>query len=518
MKKKYAFLNEAGKDAIAEMLLFEHKDGKKYGVHFENFDASPSPVGTRILDNVDKVVEPSTDTVRGRNDLEDTSVFYHIEVNGYVDEEGEFQIEYIKGIDHEFDSKTKDVYCLYMTQWIQIIIDDTGETKILSDTEFEGSYPEGGAIRPDGSVRPFVAIAKYHDSSDTNGVPNSVSGAAPSYNCSHNSLLTKMRKKGTQYCATSFQDWERMNNLMDVAFATRDSQSVMYGAYNYYLQYAATVTEDDVERIIISKTDAAKFLVGSCVSIGNATILSSGKPNIDRGQVGMHAKADRVVITKIEEYDANNSAIYVDNGGHVFSTKPDTVSDVECPTYISTMPWHTGSTDCVLGSCGSPNDNKNGKNPYVLFGVEYALGQYEVCGNARMDITDGVMKPYFCYDSTKLSSVKKDPNYVTTDYEVAITGTSWKYISVLGYDPEHPMARYGIEVNATSSTGYADAQYTGNVSETTNDQREILLGGTLGSGVACGRRYAGLSNGLTYSYWFYAARLSASGVCGSEAA
>lgn len=505
------------KNEQAEFLLNLRKDGLLYGVHWDAFGTSPSATGTRLYDNVGKVCKPSTDTVRATNDLEGTSVFFHLEVNGYVDADGEFQVEYIKGIDNEFDNKTKDTWCLFLTQWIRIEISANGENKILSDTRFDGSFPEGGAIRPDGTVRPFVAIAKYQVSDGADGNYASVSGKVPVYNCSHNSLITKMHAKGTQYCATTVQDWERMNNLMDVAFATRNSQSVMYGAQGYWHQYKASVIENDVERIIISKSQAANLVVGSCVSIGNASQLDNGSPYLDRYTSGMHAKANRVLITKIEEYDASNSAVYVDNGGVTFSTGNTVVNEVDCPTYITTMPWHTGSCDGVLGSCGSPVSNTSGKCPYVLFGVEYALGQYEVCGNAKMNIVDGVMRPYVCYDSVNLSSGAPSEHYVAVGYTVALTDNTWKYISELGYDPDNPMARFGIGVEATSSTGYCDGQHTGTVDATTNTQREILLGGALNYGTFAGRRCAGLLNGLTNAVWDFAARLSASGRCARAA-
>ena len=512
----------ATKNAQAAFLLNLHKDGKKYGVHFDDFAINPSPIGTRLHDAAGMVAYPSTDTVRAQNDFEGVSVFYHIEVNGYVDGDGEFQVQYIRGIDNEFSLTDADVWCLFLPQWISITIDAYGENKILSDTRFDGSFVEGGAIRPDGSIRPFVAIAKYQDSAGSSSEPNSVSGAAPSYDNSHNSLITKMRRKGedNQYCATSFQDVERMNNLMDVAFATRNSQSIMYGAYNYYLQYPATVVETGVEHIVISKANAANLVVGSCVSIGNATSLNGAGTagNIDRGQAGMHAKANRVKILSIEEYDANNSVVTVDNGGSTFSTASTTVSGVECPTYLSTMPWFTGSTDGVLGACGSPNSNSNGKNPYLLFGVEFALGQYEVCGNAIMNIVNGVMTPYVCYDATDISSSAPTADYEEVGYTVALTDNTWKYISVLGFDADNPMARYGTAVDATSSTGYADGQHTGSVDATTNAKREILLFGGLGGAATAGRRYAYLSFTLGNAYWVYGARLSASGRCAQAAA
>lgn len=504
------------KNAQAEFLLNMRKDGLKYGVHWDPFSATPSPVGTRILDNVGKVCEPSTDTVRGRNDLENTSVFYHLDVNGYVDENGDFQVEAIRGIDDTFDRFTKDTWCLFLPQWIKIEISAEGENKILSDTKFDGSFPEGGAIRPDGSIRPFVALAKYFDSSEASGTPNTVSGKAPSYNNSHNTMITKMRRKGTQYCGTTMQDWERMNNLMDVAFATRHSQSVMAGTTSYYKQYAATILEDNVERIIIAKADATFLVEGSCVSIGNATALNaSNTPNNDRSYAGMHAKADRVRITKIEEYDSVNYAVYVDNGGRKFSTASTVVNGVSCPTIISTMPWWTGSCDGVLGSCGSVNDNKNGKNPYVLFGVEMFLGQYEVIGNTMMVITDGHERPYICYDSTKIAT-SNTSDYVAVGYEVPNSMAKDTYISEVGFDPDNPMVRMCTDNKATSSTGYADDHYTDDFTGK-NGTRELLLGGSLTGGATAGRRYEHLDSSLGAAPWSCAARLSASGRCSQRA-
>lgn len=78
---------------------------------------------------------------------------------------------------------------------------------------------------------------------------------------------------------------------------------------------------------------------GSTVSIGNATALSGSNPTDDRGNAGLHAKANRVIITKIEDYDSNNSAVYVDNGGTKFSTGSNNGRlPTEVKTTIVTMP------------------------------------------------------------------------------------------------------------------------------------------------------------------------------------
>lgn len=508
------------KNEQALFLLNLRRTGKRYGVHFDAYSVSPASTGTRLYDAVGKVATPSTDSVRGINDFEGESVFYGLEVNGHVDTDGEFVVEYIKGIDNEFsrEDEDKDVYILFLTQWIEMEVTANGENIILSDENHPGSFPEAAAIRPDGTVRPFVPIAKYMAWDDDSGIPHSMSGKTANHNQSHNGMITRFRKKGTQYCGTTAQDKAHLDNLFLVAFATRHTQSIMTGCTSYYYQYKASVQEADVERIIITKAQAANLVVGSSVSIGNATTLSGDSPNIDRSNSGMHAKANRVVITAIEDYDESNSAVYVDNGGTKFSTASTMINgSVESPTYISTMPWKTGACDNVLGSCGSPVSNTNSKYPYILFGVEMFLGFWEIISNVILKITSHVMVPYICYDCTKLAtSVTED--YKAVGYSVVNTQATYKYISKLGYDPDNPCVRHAVEVNATSSTGYGDGHYTENLDEASDATREWLSGGNLNSGAHAGRFYAILICALSHAYWYFAARLSASGRCAQSAA
>lgn len=510
----------ASKNEQALFLLNLHKDGKKYGVHFDNYDVTPSSNGTRLFDAVGMTAAPSTNAVRAVNDFDGKGCFAYLEVNGLVDENGDFQVQYIKDIDNEFSRTKYDTWCLYLTQYVYRKFDSNGEDTVISDTRHSAEWlPEGGAIRPDGTIRPFVAIAKYMSGDNADGVASSISGVSPK-NYSFQSSLTKFRAKGTQYCAETSQDSERMTRLMEIAFATRHSQSVMAGCNWWWTQATATVQENNAERIIISKSAAKEFVVGGTVSIGNANSLTSeGKANNDRGLSGLHAKANKVKITKIEDYDSNNAAVYVDNGGQKFSTAPTSVSGVTCETIISTMPWNTGGCDEVLGSCGSPVSNTSGKEPYILFGVEMSSGFWEPKGNTVMKIENHVMRPYICYDCTKMTTAgATTDDWIALGYAIPDNKGSWKYISKLGYSADDPEVRYPVEVAATSSTGYADGLYTENLETTGDSQREVLGSGYLFDGSLDGRRGANLNGGLSYSYWFCAARLSACGRCGRKAA
>lgn len=510
----------ASKNEQALFLLNLHKDGKKYGVHFDNYDVTPSSNGTRLFDAVGMTAAPSTNAVRAVNDFDGKGCFAYLEVNGLVDENGDFQVQYIKDIDNEFSRTKYDTWCLYLTQYVYRKFDSNGEDTVISDTRHSAEWlPEGGAIRPDGTIRPFVAIAKYMSGDNADGVASSISGVSPK-NYSFQSSLTKFRAKGTQYCAETSQDSERMTRLMEIAFATRHSQSVMAGCNWWWTQATATVQENNAERIIISKSAAKEFVVGGTVSIGNANSLTSeGKANNDRGLSGLHAKANKVKITKIEDYDSNNAAVYVDNGGQKFSTAPTSVSGVTCETIISTMPWNTGGCDEVLGSCGSPVSNTSGKEPYILFGVEMSSGFWEPKGNTVMKIENHVMRPYICYDCTKMTTAgATTDDWIALGYAIPDNKGSWKYISKLGYSADDPEVRYPVEVAATSSTGYADGLYTENLETTGDSQREVLGSGNLCFGTLDGRRIASLGGGLSTSDWAYAARLSACGRCGRKAA
>lgn len=510
----------ASKNEQALFLLNLHKDGKKYGVHFDNYDVTPSSNGTRLFDAVGMTAAPSTNAVRAVNDFDGKGCFAYLEVNGSVDENGDFQVQYIKDIDNEFSRTKYDTWCLYLTQYVYRKFDSNGEDTVISDTRHSAEWlPEGGAIRPDGTIRPFVAIAKYMSGDNADGVASSISGVSPK-NYSFQSSLTKFRAKGTQYCAETSQDSERMTRLMEIAFATRNSQSVMAGCNWWWTQTPATVQENDVERIIISKSAAKELVVGGTVSIGNASSLTSdSKPETDRGNTGLNAKANRVRITKIEDYDDNSSAVYVDNGGQKFSTASTTVSGVTCPTMLSTMPWNTGGCDDVLGSCGSPTSNASGKEPYILFGVEMSSGFWEPKGNTVMKIENHVMRPYICYDCTKITTAgATTEDWIALGYVIPDNKGSWKYISKLGYSVDDPEVRYPVEVNASSSNGYADGCYTEDLEKAGDGQREVLGSGYLGNGTIAGRRYAYLGGGLGYNWWDFAARLSACGRCGRRAA
>lgn len=340
-------------------MMFRNYDGRTYSVFFEDADETMVCTGTKEDDNADVATPvPSTNAVRNENPYDEIPLFKPVECNGYADEGGELHITAVKG-EPEFrtDGTKGDVCIALKTGYIRTIIDTVGimgplgkkGTKIsVTDSWRESEYPGfpfipyTAAIRPDGSVRPYVLIPKYQ-AVNFNSSYYSLPGFAPAYNVSHNGQITTFQKRGDQYCGETCSDAEIWETLFMIVFANMNSQAVMVGCTGFADQYMAAVAEENVERIILTKKQAEYFPIGCCVSIGEM----GSSTNKDRGQSYMHNLANRVKVTKIEalDDDSGNSALYVDNGGVTFNTSTTTC--------ISTMPWHTGSTDKVKSDCGS---------------------------------------------------------------------------------------------------------------------------------------------------------------------
>ena len=181
------------------------------------------------------------------------------------------------------------------------------------------------------------------------------------------------------------------------------------------------------------------------------------------------------------------------------------------------MPWHSGATDEVAGSDGSPNSNTNGKDPYKIQGIETCIGAYEVLGNVVMDIVTGAdgnpaRDVYVCEDASTLSSniATVRANYKKAIAQVAYTAASWKYITEETTDPNLGIM-IPTKVGGGSTTGFADALYT---DAGTSGQREWLALGTLYVGASAGLWFLTASNGWSGANWSFVSGVSPNGTRG----
>lgn len=489
------------------------RNGKVFTTKIYKWETSTSPVGVKMNANENMVAEPSVGRTEGRDDYTQYGLFHHFTCNFSVDENGFNHVDALEGQIGFTKYGKVQVGEVTMSAWFGI--EDTAEAVLYhySDSQTELTpYPMKESINPDGTISPFMIHAKYA-AGDIDGVPYSSKGLAPANGCqatqarnpvSYTGMITYMHKLGGHYCGTTSWDLFYRQLMMIIKYATTHSQSIMAGCTSYSNQNQNLVEETGVMRVVLTKAQAAGYVIGSYVSIGDV----GSNTNKDRYFSYIHNKAYSVKVTKIEDVDASNAAVYVD--------APEAF-DTTLTTWITTMPWHSGATDEVAGSDGSPNSNTNGKDPYKIQGIETCIGAYEVLGNVVMDIVTGAdgnpaRDVYVCEDASTLSSniATVRANYKKAIAQVAYTAASWKYITEETTDPNLGIM-IPTKVGGGSTTGFADGLYT---DAGTSGQREWLALGTLGLGAYAGLWVLLASNGWSTANWYIVSGVSPNGTRG----
>lgn len=489
------------------------RNGKVFTTKIYKWETSTSPVGVKMNANENMVAEPSVGRTEGRDDYAQYGLFHHFTCNFSVDENGFNHVDALEGQIGFTKYGKVQVGEVTMSAWFGI--EDTTEAVLYhySDSQTELTpYPMKESINPDGTISPFMIHAKYA-AGDIDGVPYSSKGLAPANGCqatqarnpvSYTGMITYMHKLGGHYCGTTSWDLFYRQLMMIIKYATTHSQSIMAGCTSYSNQNQNLVEETGVMRVVLTKAQAAGYVIGSYVSIGDV----GSNTNKDRYYSYMHNKAYSVKVTKIEDVDDSNAAVYVD--------APEAF-DTTLTTWITTMPWHSGATDEVAGSDGSPNNNTNGKDPYKIQGIETCIGAYEVLGNVVMDIVTGpdgnpARDVYVCEDASTLSSniATVRANYKKAIAQVAYTAASWKYITEETTDPNLGIM-IPTKVGGGSTTGFADGLYT---DAGTSGQREWLALGALHHGAAAGLWILGASYGWSTADWSIVSGVSPNGTRG----
>ena len=489
------------------------RNGKVFTTKIYKWETSTSPVGVKMNANENMVAEPSVGRTECRDDYAQYGLFHHFTCNFSVDENGFNHVDALEGQIGFTKYGKVQVGEVTMSAWFGI--EDTTEAVLYhySDSQTELTpYPMKESINPDGTISPFMIHAKYA-AGDIDGVPYSSKGLAPANGCqatqarnpvSYTGMITYMHKLGGHYCGTTSWDLFYRQLMMIIKYATTHSQSIMAGCTSYSNQNQNLVEETGVMRVVLTKAQAAGYVIGSYVSIGDV----GSNTNKDRYFSYIHNKAYSVKVTKIEDVDDSNAAVYVD--------APEAF-DTTLTTWITTMPWHSGATDEVAGSDGSPNSNTNGKDPYKIQGIETCIGAYEVLGNVVMDIVTGpdgnpARDVYVCEDASTLSSniATVRANYKKAIAQVAYTAASWKYIT-----EETTDTNLGImiptKVGGGSTTGFADGLYT---DAGTSGQREWLALGNLHNGAYAGLWVLLANNGWSNAYWTIVSGVSPNGTRG----
>lgn len=487
-------------DEFLQKFFALQRTGKVYTVRFPLFSKSTSPIGEKMDHNEGLTCNPSTDTIIGQDDYQDIPLFKTYDVNAYSDDNGRIHVTAFKGDKYFKDTGKVDVFVLGMSYYEKYWEDDNYWYYSRTDMPRNGYTLCAECRNTDGSKSSYALYSKYV-SGEIDGKPYSSKGLIPKRNMSYNVCESYYHSRGKNYGGSPMYLYKYLMTTFYLKYATLNTQSKIYGCFNYSYQYAASMAENNVKRIVLTTAQAANIVVGSYVSIGDKGSNSS----VDRGNSYMHNKAEEVEVISKTTVDDSHVAINIDS---------PTSFNTTTTTYLSTMHWKSGFSDKVLGRDGSIGDLTSGKYPMVLQGIELAVGGYEVAGNAFMDIVSSTGKRdiYVTNDNSKIvtnvTNAKATYNKSKNSSQPT-TLSAWNYITKMALDEENGMFNV-IECGNSgsgSATGFCDGFY---VDSATSGQREFLLLGNLGAaaigGLSCVAAYYSLSN----AGWNVLARLSIS--------
>ena len=483
-----------------EAFVRKYRDAKVYG--YRQYKSTETDLD-KLIANKDIVVPiPGTSEVPADDDYIERGPFFWYNVNGKVNPDGNLDVTAV-----EYDAKFSltdpdgDVATLTPTLYYRTVETDEYIDTYVCDSPLAGFKIQPHGETPDGKPRPFMLYAKYAASQDADGRIRSVSGAKPLLFVSHNSLITLCDNADTGYSAyNSGDDWYIKTMLM-LKYASKNSQAKFNGCTEYSYQYKASVAESDTNRVIIAKASANNLVVGSCCSLGTNP---NGEASRDRGSSDTRDIFHLERITKIEDYDSNNSAVYFE-GIEPFTTTTNSL--------LSIMPWWTGSCDSVQGD-GSPASGNSSKYPFTMQGIELMLGMYEIMGNVVVKNTGDGWKAYLNHDSRNEKTAYTASVYDDIGLKLPTDSTdSWKYPS---YCKDFGGLISSDNTGGSQSTGMCDGIYTNKLS--TTGEREWLSFGNLGSWAIAGLFCASLNSGLSVAWWACGSRLSFIGRSRGESA
>lgn len=490
------------------------RTGKVYQTKLWKYSENPTPEGIKLLDNAGLVCEPSTDTQLGRDDYANGEhpLFDWMHVNYKRYDDG---CAYPTALENSLEYKTSgegiDVGSMMMSFYWNWKEESDHYLVTISDSP-NTTYdlkPWPDCVRQDGTVMPWCIISSYFSGDGADGMQHSQPGLPLHNFISYNTVMTEYAKKGKGYFGAGSTRNTFQIVMNAIKYATKSSQTKFAGTTNYNWQYPAVVQRKETAKYItVTKAQADNIIIGSGVYVGYANALSGSSPNTDRGQATMRQYTPKIcrVTDKKPNGDANVD-VYVDTDP--FQTANVVTGNVNSPVYISSMEWHSGETDKVLGKHdGSPVSNTDGKHPYRIQGVEYAVGAYFVASDTAMiNQSDMSAKVYVAKRGVTRTNV--DATIQSTYTEVGtipangdINDDWWIGDSVC--DPVTGVYYPQTTNGSSAETGTGDRCYGGSTGANTGS-REYLLCGDLGCTSRAGAcdlsRWGALSN----AYWLYAA-------------
>ena len=428
---------------------------KVYGTKLPLFATSNSASGEYIDDSIGMTCTPSTNAVLGQDDFAFKPEFWCIEASGEHNSDGSITIYAVELIDDIATVRSGEHLTWVLqknTYWHEYTSEGYHFVELKSTPdETWHRWPQGTS--KDGVVHEFIANPKYYAGMKDGTI--TVGTNLPVINfTSHQSGVTLWRKRGSQYSGASGNLIKFLDIMMKLKYAKKGNSGTIEGCSNYSWQYTTPVGEIGVERIIVTTAQGANIKVGSTVVIGK----KGG--STDRGDSAMRSLVSMKKVKSLEPVtidDTSYTAVNIDNGGITF----DTVAN---ETIISSMPYHSGYNDNVLGYDGSATNYTNGSEPGLLQKIEFQNGAYLIISDElwqqSKDNTNYMFDCYTCHDQSKVTT----NGTISSDYtkqtdltlkwavEGANTGWHWEYIEDTAIAND-PAVCWPAKVSTTAGSG-----------------------------------------------------------------
>lgn len=505
IKKVEEMANSTIDERILDAFFGSMRNGKVYQTELYLTETNPTSDGVKTLANKDKVCEPSTDTLEGRDDYEGIGIFNWYNCNYITDDYGRKIPTAIEGWGDGYkNDSTVDVGVIAMTPYWSVVEKDGKQIWTLSDTPNDdyGLIPWETARKEDGTYASYVIHSKYVSGIGADGLLRSFKNSKPARNQCYNNMIDNYQKKG-KGCWGAGKERNMYVILYDVIkYATKNEQKTFKGTTNYNFQITASIERSTKETYFpVANNQAAQIIVGGYVSVGYGAKNTDNTVTNDRRYATIHQYADDVKVMRIEDLDENNKAVYLDVEDG-FTTIPVTLSDdVNAQIILTSMHWRSGTTDKVIGKHdGSMTSNTDGKHPFRVMGLECSVGGYVVYADSVMIFKEDYSKDV--YIAPRGVKHVKDEATIKSTYKPIgnIPGNEGNdfWIGDIGVDVE-TCSWFVKTVGASDSQGWGDRCSAGGKS--TSGTREDPGRGFLGLGSDVGSVFASCWVGLGGANW-----------------
>lgn len=438
----------------------ESSRGHVYGVRRKKSN-NTSVAWERIEDGVGLIANATKNGGTVQNDFDNLSPWKDI-ISFNLDLTTGKKKAYFGDADFKFDGTNGDVYTHIPTFWLKIYEENDYMYILIADHARSG-FTE---------IKEFD-IARYLTGIGTDGKLHSYSGLPGADFKNINQYRTLARNLGDDYC---LMDWRyfAIQCLYLVEYASFNSQDKLgngMSSMRHNNGDVALVAETNANRIIINTSGGNVFIVGQQVRIGG----------YDNSSAVMRT------ITAINNYEDSS----VTGKEIVFDGDP--IANITLTTSIWTCVQNAGGCDSLGMKSGClVNDQKHNVIYRGIEGIFANIYQF-VDG---INIKDRVA--YICYEPAEYASDKFVEPYEALGYtNVATNG----YPKELGFDINHPLVQFPIELGGGSTTGTSDYYYqdAGN--------RVALVGGYSNFGAGGGLWSWYLNASSSFASWACGARV-----------